>query len=248
MKARIMAMICMCQVGLFGCSTTRILNQPYKTGENAVVLIVCTENENPPALVETGQDGYRQPIYSSFYDWIYNAFSKHYSGPGVYLFEPNVVNAFVRRHEVTPKSGYTTTVGGGPMPMYREQYHFGFADSDLPGLFAAGIELGATHIVKVKCVNFKRDYYHAVSDTTSPNGVHSHSESDNTRINVAIQATVFSVARQEMLYQRTFEASDDRFSIMSSFVGNHNVQKSLAQDVLHAIVEAEAEYQRSSAY
>lgn len=241
MRTLLSVAFCSAIIGLSGCSTSRLLNQPFKSGENAIALIVYAEN--PPSLIETGRNGYNEPVYISFYEWFYGAFASHYSGPGVYIFDPNTVNAFATRHDAKPIAGYSSQRSGQGINYVSKQYHFSFSDSDLPGVFAAADDLGATHVVKGKFVTYNRDEHRAVRENKDPLGTSwSRNSSDNLRVEAEVVVTVFNVKRQDMLFQRSFSATDDRFSPFGAIVGDHNVRQSIATAVIRAIVTEEAAF------
>jgi hypothetical protein len=199
--------------------------------------------QNPPSLIETGRNGYNDPVYISFYDWFYGAFASHYSGPGVYIFEPNTVNAFATRHDAKPIAGYSRQQSEQGLKMVSRQYHFSFSESDLPGLFLAADDLGATHIVKGKFVTYKREGHRSIRENKDPLGTsYSRVSSDNMRIEAEVLVTVFNVKRQDMLFQRTFSAADDRFSLFGGLVGDHIVRQSIATAIIRAIVAEEAAF------
>lgn len=228
-----------CVASLLGCATTRILDQPFKAGDNSIALIIYTANT--PTLIETGRTGYNEPRYTSFYDWFYGAFSWHYRSAGVYLFDPNIVNAFATRHDARPVAGYSQSTYGGAMKHVDKQYHFSFSATDLPGVLEAADELGATHIIKATLIKYAKQEYRSVKESKDALGTSwSRNESDNLRVDAEVDVTVFNVQRKEMLFQKNFAASDDRFELFGKLVGDANVRQSLATAIVKAIIAEEA--------
>jgi hypothetical protein len=230
-------LLCCCLAALSGCSTSRVLDQPFKSGENALALIVYTDK--PSALVEQGKNGYDEVICQSFYEWFYGAFSDHYQGAGVYLFNRDIVNNFAIRHDAAPITGRLENVN--VTQVYDKPYYCVFPDTVLSGLFAAAEELGATHIIKGSLINYKRQKYQAVRENKDPlTASYSRVETANLRIDAEVNVTVFSVCRKEMLFQRTFSVSYDKNLFQGEFMGDHNVRKSLAEAVIRAIATEES--------
>lgn len=229
----------LCLLGLSGCSTSRILDQPFKAEDNSMAFIIYTAN--PPSLIEIGRTGYNEARYASFYDWFYGAFSMCYRGSGLYLFEPNIVNAFATRNDARPVAGYSQSKYGGTMNFVDKQYHFSFSDTDFPGVLEAADELGATHILKAKLIKYTKQKYHSVRENRDPLGTSwSRNESDNLRIDAEVDVAVFNVRRKELLFEKNFVASDDRFELFGALVGDANVRQSLATAIVRSIVAEEA--------
>lgn len=217
---------------LTGCSTSRVLDQPLKSGGNDMALILYAGD--PSKLIECGENGYHQMTYLSFYDWFFEAFEMHYQGQGVYVFQREAVQKMAARHGINPLCGYIKNVPG--TLLYPQPYYFSFRDEDLDRLFDAAEELGATHIVKAESVDFKQQKGRFEREKSDPlTGSYLRTSSDRTRFDADVRVTVFSVHRREMLFQRTFSASDE-----SLLFGQHNLKKSITAAIVKAIVSAEA--------
>ncbi len=219
-----------------GCSTTRVLDQPLKSGENALAFIVYTDK--PSAVIEQGKNGYNEMIYQSFYEWFYEAFENRDEGAGIYLFNRNIVNKVAVRHDAIPITGRLENVN--VTQVYDKPYYCVFPDTALPGLFAAAEELGATHIIKGGLISYKCQDHQAVREQRDPlTSSYSRIETSNTRIDTEVNVTVFSVCRKEMLFQRTFSLSYDRSSFLFG-MGDYTIKKNLAEAVIKAIATEES--------
>jgi hypothetical protein len=175
--------------------------------------------ENPGELVQTGKDDGGKPVYGTFENWLHGAFTSSCDKLNYDYFEPAIVLKFAKTHGVLPVECPPITKDGRAA---QQPNPYTFADSDLPGLFAASKDLGASYLVKAKLVKYERkDYYR--SDKV---------KGDFTRVDVTVEITVHHVPDQDAHFDKTFSVSEDNSSLFGELYGGGNVKKELAAAVL----------------
>jgi hypothetical protein len=214
--------LCLTALVFSGCASVRILNHPITPQVGTPALVVYAEN--PAELVQTGKDDGGKPVYGSFENWLHGAFTSSCDKLHYDYFEPAIVLKFAKTHGVLPVECSPITKDG--QTAQQPNLHT-FADSDLPGLFAASQDLGASYLVKAKLVKYERkDYYR--SDKV---------KGDFTRVDVTVEITVHPVSDQVALFDKNFSVSEDNSSLFGELYGGGNVKKALAVEVLKEIRE-----------
>lgn len=171
--------------------------------------------ENPAELLETGKDDTGKMGHTSFAAWLNDGLASGCNKYRYYYFDPTMVLARAKAKGVSILECPVLTGDGQPasqppLPTY--------PGSALPSLFDVASDLGATHVVKVKLLNyFRKDYYR---DDGKVKG-------DFVKLEFQARVTAWAAGQLQPVFDQPVSFSADNSMLFGDLTGGGNVKKAL---------------------
>jgi hypothetical protein len=207
-----------------GCLSKRVLYGPLSSGAKDPALVAYAAN--PSELMEKGKDDTGQMGYEFFDQWLHDAVASGCNKFHYFYFDPQLVlRSALKKGALTADCPILTPEG---QPTQEKPFKT-YPDESLPSLSQAASQLGATHLVKVKLLDFRRKEHYR-NDKVKGNFV---------RLDIACQVTVFALRDTPPgygeIYDQPVTVSEDNDRLFGTLYGGGDVKKELAEKIYQAL-------------